>query len=368
MRITFVLPGANLSGGVRVVAIYAEKLVRLGHSVLVVHPWPPEPRLRQKFKSLLLGQGWPVRLDKSPTHFDGRNVERKILDQPRPLTDADVPDADVIVGTWWETTEWIANLSPSKGAKVYFAQGYEIFDFLPIDRVKATWAAPMHKIVVSRWLANLARDEYGDTSVSLVPNAVDAQQFHAPVRDKQPFPSVGMLYSAAPIKGCDIGFRAIELAKAAFPDLRLRLFGSDPPSPNLPLPAGAHFELHPPQHRLREIYASCDAWLFPSRNDGFGLPLLEAMACRTPIIATPTGAGPELTEAGAGFLVRMEDAEDMAAAIRRICEMPGEKWRMLSARAEQIALEHTWDRAAEQLVAALQLARERTLRGDFTRS
>jgi glycosyltransferase involved in cell wall biosynthesis len=367
MRITFVLPGANLSGGVRVVAIYAERLVRQGHSVLVIHPWPREPRLRQKLKSLLLGQGWPIRHDKRPTHFDGRNIERKVLDRWRPLTDADVPDADVIVSTWWETAEWIANLSPCKGAKVYFAQGYEIFDFLRIDRVKATWAAPMHKIVVSRWLANLARDEYGDKNVSLVPNAVDPKQFQAPPRDKQRVPAVGMLFSPAPIKGCDVGFRAFELARATFPNLKMHLFGSDPPTSDLPLPTGASFELRPPQARLREIYASCDAWLFPSRNDGFGLPLLEAMACRTPIIATTTGAGPELTEAGAGFLVRMEDAEDMARAIVKIGEMANAEWRLLSARAREIALENTWDRAADRFLAALELARERTLRGDFAR-
>ena len=43
----------------------------------------------------------------------------------------------------------------------------------------------MHKIVVSKWLARIAREEYGDEDVSLVPNSVDFEQFHAPPRGTQ---------------------------------------------------------------------------------------------------------------------------------------------------------------------------------------
>jgi glycosyltransferase involved in cell wall biosynthesis len=365
MRITFVLPGANLSGGIRVIAVYAQRLMQRGHQVLVVHPWPAEPRLRDKVRSVLRGQGWPVPHPKRPTHFDGRSVERHVLDRERRLTDADVPDADVIIATWWETGEWIEHLSANKGAKVFFAQGYEIFDWLPIERVKAMWAKPMHKIVVSQWLAKVAREQYGDDQASLVPNAVDPEQFTAPPRDKQPAPTVGLLYCPAKIKGCDVAFRAYQLAKQKLPDLRLRLFGSDPPTRDCPLPPEATFELQPPQARLREIYASCDAWLFSSRNDGFGLPLLEAMACRTPIIATPTGAAPELTEAGAGLLVPMDDAEAMADAIGRVCGMPNAEWRTLSARAHAIAQSHSWEDATDKFAQALQVACARAERGEL---
>lgn len=285
-----------------------------------------------------------------------------MLDRGRRLTDTDVPDADVIVATWWETGEWIEGLSPNKGAKVFFAQGYEIFDWVPVDRVKAVWAKPMHKIVVSQWLADVAREVYGDQDVSLVPNAVDSRQFCAPVRDKNAIPTIGFLYCAEIIKGADVALRAYELAKQRIPDLRLHLFGGEAPKQGL-LPQHARFELRPPQDRLRDIYAACDAWLFASRNDGFGLPLLEAMACRTPIIATPTGAAPELTAAGAGFLVDMDDPAAMADAICRVCAMPNREWRELSSRALAIAQTYSWESAADQFTRALQLAQTRATRG-----
>ena len=53
MKITFVLPCAGLQGGIRVIAIYAERLTRRGHEVLVLSP-PQAFSKRQNLKSLLL--------------------------------------------------------------------------------------------------------------------------------------------------------------------------------------------------------------------------------------------------------------------------------------------------------------------------
>ena len=47
MNITFVLPGLNLAGGTKVVAIYARELTRLGHTVRIVYP-PPKPEFAQE--------------------------------------------------------------------------------------------------------------------------------------------------------------------------------------------------------------------------------------------------------------------------------------------------------------------------------
>ncbi|MGC8714943.1 MAG: glycosyltransferase [Leptodesmis sp.] len=53
---------------------------------------------------------------------------------------------------------------------------------------------------------------------------------------------------------------------------------------------------------MRDYYSACDAWLFPSRYEAVGLPILEAMACRTPVIGTPAGIAPEMLSDGAGIL------------------------------------------------------------------
>ena len=179
MKITFVLPTLSLSGGIRVVSIFAEGLRKLGHSVFVISLPHPQPSMRQQVTSLLRGRGWISPPENEPSFFDNLGVEHKIIDRYRPVEDKDVPDADVVVATWWETPEWVAKLSPSKGAKAYLFQGHEVFDYIPQGRVEATWMLPMHKITISDWLVNLAREKYGDSKVSLTPPTVDTKQFYA---------------------------------------------------------------------------------------------------------------------------------------------------------------------------------------------
>ena len=116
MRITFVLPAANLGGGARVIAMYAEHLRRRGHQILVVSTKKKVPHLLDRIKLFIKGYGWWPS-DPGPSHFDGLELEHRVINRFRPVTDSDMPDADVVVATWWETAEWVAQLSPAKGAK-----------------------------------------------------------------------------------------------------------------------------------------------------------------------------------------------------------------------------------------------------------
>ena len=57
MKITFVLPTVSMSGGIRVVAIYAQWLARQGHQVFLISQPPAAPSFKQKVKRVLQGQG-----------------------------------------------------------------------------------------------------------------------------------------------------------------------------------------------------------------------------------------------------------------------------------------------------------------------
>jgi glycosyltransferase involved in cell wall biosynthesis len=346
--------------------MYADRLQKRGHQVVVIYPEPRKPRLRRKVRSWLKGNGWPKALLDGTTHLDNGEYERRVLSPWRPVTDVDVPDADIVIATWWETAEWVAGLSPSKGTKVYFIQGYEIFTGYQVERLQATWFLPMHKVVVSSWLKDVARSKFGDNHVSVVPNSVDLEQFNAPPRAMRSIPQVGMVYSGGGLKGCDISLKAYSLAAQVRPDLQLLAFGHEPPTAELPLPDGARFTLRPAPLQLSSLYASCDAWLFGSREEGFGLPILEAMACRTPVIATPAGAAPELLKSGGGWLVRPEDPKDMSRAILDLCDTSGTDWEAISARAYATAGSYSWDDATDGLLRALHTALERARRGELT--
>jgi glycosyltransferase involved in cell wall biosynthesis len=354
MKITFVLPYAGLAGGIRVVAIYADRLQKRGHEVFIISQPLPKPGIKQRISQWLRGKKTPAQ--PSASHFDGLNVPHKVLETCRAVGDRDLPDGDVVIATWWGTAEWVAKLSPSKGQKVYFVQHHEIHPYFPVERVKATYRLPLYKIVIAEWLKKVMAEEYGDSQVSLVPNSVDLELFSASPRGRQTVPTVGFMYSTKAWKGTDLAIQGWQLAQEKLPNLKGIAFGSEPVSSNLPLPEAIAYHHKVAQEKLKEIYASCDAWLFTSRLEGFGLPILEAMACRTPVIGTPTGAAPELIEQGGGILVPPEDPAAIAEAIINLCTQPLDQWQVLSDKAYQTASCYSWDDATTLFEKALEEA------------
>ena len=359
MRITFVMPHAGLAGGIRVVAIYAERLRKRGHEVVAVSVPRKQFPLKGKIKSVLSGRGWPNSHHSEPSYFAATEVDHRVLARCRPVEDSDVPDADVVIATWWETAEWVQRLSPRKGAKVYFIQHYEAFPGIPKDRVDATWRAPLHKIVISRWLLDLARQTFEDPNVSHVPNSVDTEQFWSPPRGKQARATVGLLYSSVAWKGVDASLEALRIVQARLPNLKVVAFGAENEMPSLLLPKGTSFNLRPAQDRIKDIYSACDVWICGSRMEGFHLPPLEAMACRCPVVSTRVGGPLDIIKEGVnGFLVDIDDIGRLAEQTERVLKLSNEEWRKMSDAALATATQYTWDEATELYERALSMAVE----------
>lgn len=362
MRVTFVLPFAGLQGGIRVVATYAKRLKQRGHKVVVIST-PLDTSLRWKVTSFIRG-GWQNH--SQPSYFDKIDVEHRVLERDRPVTDADVPDSDVVVATYYTTAYGVQQLSPAKGVKAIFIQGYEVLNGKPNPRLDATWRMPMHKIMVSKWLVQLAREKFGDETVSLVPNGVDLDQFHAEPRGKSPVPTVGLLHHNSPLKGCGVSIKAIKRVATAIPSLRLVSFGADQPDFGLRLPRFAEFHCRPPQEKLRDLYAQCDVWLSASILEGFCLPLLEAMACRCPVVSTRSGGPIDIIVEGLnGYLTEVGDVETLAGQVLRVLRLPPEEWRQMSDAAYRIATCFSWGDATNLFEEALELAVERKRRGEL---
>jgi hypothetical protein len=352
MKISFVMDGGdNLSGGHRAIAKFAQGLVRLGHTVsLVARPQRP-PSLRDRARRVLKGTGDPEPKPK-PSHFESAGLRLKVLPSWRPVEDRDLPEADVVLATWWETVQWVHGLAAGKGVKMHFMQGYEIWGG-PADQVDLSCRVPMPRIVTADWLGELLENQFHQTPLAVIPAGVDLAVFQAPPRGKQTIPTVGLTYAATPNKGCDISIEAVRLARRTLPELCLVACGSTRISGDLPLPEGTRYEAWASDNTMRELYSRCDAWLFGTRREGFGLPILEAMACRTPVIGTPAGAAPRLLVDGAGRLVKPEDPEDMAQAILDVCRLPESQWRTMSAAAHATASLNSWDDGVQAFDQAL---------------
>lgn len=360
MKITFVMDGGdNLSGGHRAIAMYARGLLRLGHDVsLFARPLRPRT-LRDRARSLLRGDSSVPAPPHS--HFAGIGAPLQILDRWRPVQDSDLPDADAVVATWWETVEWVSQLAASKGVKVQLMQDYEIWGG-PQERVDRSCESALAKIVTAEWLGDLLRERFHQTPLAVVRLGVDTAAFDAPPRSKQAVPTVGFTYSGMHHKGSDISIRAVQIARKRIPNLRLLACGSTEIWPEHPLPENTRYELSASDDTMRGLYSQCDAWLFGSRREGFGLPILEAMACRTPVIGTPAGAAPKLLHGGAGVLVKPEDPADMARAIVHVCGLSNTEWQKVSDAAHARVAEYSWNQGCLELEAALKEAIESSSR------
>ncbi|MBU1690129.1 MAG: glycosyltransferase family 4 protein [Gammaproteobacteria bacterium] len=355
MKITFVLPTVNISGGIRVALIHAKALRDSGHQVRLVFPPPKPPSFKENLKYFLNGKGWRrttesnAKILSNLSMLQDCSIDHHVLKSWRPVIDADVPDADIIIATWWETAEWVAALSPIKGIKVYLIQGHEIFANVP-NRAQRTYWLPLHKLVISKWLQEVMRVLYRDVHCSLVENAVDHSQFDAPLRGKQNVFTVGTLISVSEGKNHALAINTIIEAKKLLPNLRVVAFGAHK-APEM-LPGWVEYHINPSQNKIPEIYSVCDAWLFTSRSEGFGLPILEAMACRTPVLSTYAGAAPEIISSNNGRLLP-DSVEDFVQAITEFANMEDPDWKILSDNAYRKAREYSWDVATTKFELAL---------------
>jgi glycosyltransferase involved in cell wall biosynthesis len=106
------------------------------------------------------------------------------------------------------------------------------------------------------------------------------------------------------------------------------------------------FRGHVPQQELAALYRGAACLVFPSRYEGFGLPVLEAMASGTPVVATTAGAVPEVA-GDAAILVAPGDPAALADGVR---EALAKREQLVAAGLER-ARQFTWVETARRTLA-----------------
>lgn len=105
---------------------------------------------------------------------------------------------------------------------------------------------------------------------------------------------------------------------------------------------------------LSALYSAALCYVQPSLYEGFGLPVLEAMRCKTPVVATRNSS---LTEIGGSVVEFVEtDAEDMAKGIRNVLSLSAVKRKALVTKAAQWQESFTWDTTAKETIAVYERA------------
>ena len=101
--------------------------------------------------------------------------------------------------------------------------------------------------------------------------------------------------------------------------------------------------------QLVSLYQNAEFTLYPSFYEGFGLPVVEAMACGSPVIASNTSSLPEIVP-NREWLVDPYDFSDMAGGMQRMLALSPAQREELAANCRDQARHFTWEKSARQMI------------------
>lgn len=249
-----------------------------------------------------------------------------------------------------------------------FERGATRLRFALLSRLERRAARTADRVVVtSEYSRGVVRDAYGvpAAGIAVVPEGIDLSAWS---RRPEPGP-----WSARPVilnvarqyprKNTATLLRALPRVLDRVPDARLRVVGDGPETPalrrlarDLRLGEAVRFLGAVEDTReLRREYASASVFCLPSRQEGFGIVFLEAMAAGLPIVAGRAGAVPEVVPDGeVGRLVAPTDREALAGALVRLLR-DSEVRREMARRGRRRVRGFTWPRVARRFLRAVGL-------------
>jgi glycosyltransferase involved in cell wall biosynthesis len=261
--------------------------------------------------------------------------------------------------------------------------------------IPAAWVEPMNRRMDEVWVpSNYVRDCFvrggiDREKVHVVPYGINPERFRPGVKPL-PLPTnktIKFLFvgGAIPRKGIDIlldaytgtfrrdedvclvikGLGASTFYRGQAMEWRIRQLAADPTKPVI-----VYFETEVPAPEMPSLFQACTCLVHPYRGEGFGLPILEAMACGLPVIVPNHGASLDFCDDQVAYLVparevRLPDArvgdmptvepgwwaevepEALGAAMRRVFDHPNAAGALGKLAADKVRVEFTWAAAAQ---------------------
>jgi L-malate glycosyltransferase len=318
-------------GGVAVIFEFANALTARGHTVQILHHG-----IFGKSVSSLGEIGW-FDFDPDVVHFFFG------LDDP----DSDsVPSADIFFG---HAPEGL--MRERFGLPVVLIQGAGM---LSQEVEGYAFQAPCPKVCVASWLIGVGTDEYSmppEQFVHVAPGLhLDRFKVSTPIAERGR--TVTFLHSTHPTKGTGVAIAALAEVRRRVPDVEVRSFGTFELDSAFPT-----WITHTPspgqQVLIDEIYNRSAIFVCASFLEGFGLPLVEAMACGAALVTTANGGADDYAIHQRTALVSEPgDIAALADHVVRLLDHEDERVRLATAGTAFVQ-GYTWPSAAEKLEAFL---------------
>jgi glycosyltransferase involved in cell wall biosynthesis len=198
--------------------------------------------------------------------------------------------------------------------------------------------------------------------VHIIPLGVDTRVFRPREAARVPGRIVAVASADSPMKGTGTLLRAVGKL-ATDTDARLIIVGKPAPATErlaaqLSLTDRVTFTHGLSDEAFSALLASAEMAVVPSLYEGFSLPAVEHMASGTPLVASRTGALPEVT-GDAAVLVAPGEDEELAAVLRRLHHSPAERAALADRALSRVRERFAWPAVAQATVGQYQSALER---------
>lgn len=299
LEVVYVLELTGLSGGIRNVFEQVNRLYDKGVSVHL------------------------FALDKQPTWFPLKVPVRRFANYPSMMHTLKQMNC-IKIATWWKTLAAVWHSCDrnkgGRGIPLYLVQDIEE-SYYPNwnnfqERVRNTYRVPVQMMTIADWTTKqlLERFQKHAHHISI---GVDFD-LYIPNRtqDYNPFRILACSRRSQHLKGFDITVQAVNRVCAKLSRASLVTFGIESTYiENIP---HTHISYPDDQH-VAYLYANCGVFVQTSHHEGFGLPILEAMACGAPVVTTKAEGNEEFCHHGKNcILVEKGDVEGVAQGILRI--------------------------------------------------
>jgi L-malate glycosyltransferase len=336
VKIAYLVPESEISGGQRVVFQQAEELAGRGLSVTLVSP-SPKPRW------------FPL---------EGARWEQSEFRSSPALS-----EADIRVATFWTTVA--PAVDGARGPVFHLCQGYEAdltFYAHRRDEIRRAYSLPTRKLAIAPHIEERLKSE-GYRPVAFVGQAFNPDDFPpAKSRRFDAEPPVILLVGTyeADVKGIRETLEALRTARAKGIAYRLHRISTTPPSEEekaLGLAAEHRSGLLP--MKMSAAYQASDLLIGPCHpEEGFGLPVLEALSSGLPLLLSDTPCHRHIAREAAVYF-RCRDVSDLLAALESVLP-DSDRRRRLSEAGQREALRFRTADVVDRLLAEFDRASVRS--------
>jgi hypothetical protein len=331
MKIAILLPSAGNSGGKKVIIYHSKELIKRGHQVTIFYPilisnvhfW----RFSSFYETFKIFYWFLYGIFTKKVSVDNFNIRHRFIFSlifiPRHF--------DIYIATWWETA-FILNKIRLFNTH-YLIQGYEIWNGKS-NIVHKTYSYPFQIFTISQYL-KIKIEKYAKTQIGIVYNPVKDKPTEFIPRNKKAF---GVIYRRGKLKA----FQNFILAIKNLPNKDKSLVYCL--AINLPSRYRKYFSYvfqGSLQEEVRTFYSTISLLVIPSFDEGFSLPVIEALSYSCIVMIKKIGIASDLLNNNNSFLLDSNLPHDINKSLSKFLELQQDLFQSMQEQSYNIYLEYS---------------------------